>query len=73
VDEDTLNDVFRYHAPDAAQVVRYQELREAAKAFARVVLQHCPPSADRSAAVRHVREALMTANASIALGGKNFR
>jgi len=37
--------------------------------LALVILEHTPPSADQSAAIRKVREAVMTANASIACGG----
>lgn len=72
VDEEQLDNIFRYHAPDEVQIERYSELRAYAKAFARSILRHCPASADRTAALRKVREAVMTANASIALGGKAF-
>ena len=72
VNEEQLNDIFTYHAPDAVQLVQYAAVREAAKAFARTVIEHVPPSADRTAALRKVREAVMTANAAIALRGKNF-
>ena len=72
-DEQTaLDHVFSYHAPDAAAIAHMQELRESAKSLASLILQVCPRCADRSAAIRQVREAVMSANASIALGGKNL-
>lgn len=64
---DNLEDVFSYHAPKPGQPQRYEAIRDAAKFFAGAVLLHCPDCADRSAALRSIREAVMTANASIAL------
>lgn len=65
-----LDDLFRYHAPEGDQPARYERLRAAAKDFAAAILSNTPPSADQTAAIRKVREALMTANAAIALKGK---
>lgn len=64
-----LDHVFKYHSPSPLQKVKYEELRQAAKNFAAVIQTLTPSCADQSAALRHVREALMTANASIALDG----
>lgn len=69
--QQALKDVFTYHAPSSEDIANYQSLREAARFFAEVVLVTCPPCADRSAAIRKIREALHVANASIALKGKN--
>lgn len=63
-----LDNLFAYHAPRDDQVQRYDQLREAAKAFAATILDLTPPGADQSAAVRKVREAVYTANAAIACG-----
>jgi hypothetical protein len=65
-----IDDVFSYHAPTDEQVKSYEQLRAAAKEFARVILHECPACADRTDALRKVREAVMTANAAIALAGK---
>ncbi len=65
-----IENVFKYHAATEPQLVSYAEIRLAAKELARVILQHVPVSADQSAALRKVREAVMTANAGIALDGK---
>jgi len=63
---DELDNLFTYHAPKDNQQERYELLRANAKVFARCIMACCPDSADRSAAIRKVREAVMTANASIA-------
>ncbi len=62
-----LEHLFSYHAPKHGQRERYEEIREAALAFAKVIDRCAPASADKSAAIRKVREAVMTANASIAV------
>ena len=61
--------VFTYHAPNEQQQLQYEAIREAAKNLAQVIIQNTPACADQSAALRKVREAVMTANASIALDG----
>lgn len=65
-----LDNIFRSHAPTNKQQQRYEEIRAAARNFARVMIDHTPPGADQSAALRKIREAVMTANAAIALDGK---
>ena len=65
-----LQNWFQYHAPTEGQTALYEELRTAAFDFAGVICKCTPPSADQSAAIRKVREAVMTANASIACGGQ---
>lgn len=64
--DQVLEDLFKYHAPTEEQKAKYDKINEAAKAFARVVILECPSTPDRTAAVRLIREARMTANASIA-------
>ena len=63
---DYLTPLFVYHPPTPDQIPKYTKLRAAALAFARVIDRCVPPGADRSAAIRKVREAVMTANAGIA-------
>ena len=62
-----LDHAYGYHAPSWDQVALYRAINEAAKNFEKVVLQACPPSADRTFATRQIRDARMTANRSIAL------
>lgn len=67
--EEVLAELFRYHPPTEATLPKFAAINQAAKNFAEVVLQNCPPSADRSAAIRLIRDARMTANAAVALNG----
>ncbi len=63
------SELFKYHPPTPEQQEKYVAIRDAAKVFADVVLANTPPSADQTVAIRKLRESVMTANASIALGG----
>jgi hypothetical protein len=64
---DHIDHLFTYHPPTGEeQLQKYQNLREAGKTLAKVIWDNCPPGADASAAIRKVREAVMTANAAIA-------
>ena len=67
-----LDDIFTYHSPNEDDILKYKNLREKAKEFATLIIDICPACPDRSSALRKVRESLMTANASIALEGKDF-
>lgn len=67
--EEILAELFKYHAPNGETLPKYAAINQAAKNFAEIVLQNCPSSADRSAAIRLIRDARMTANASVALNG----
>lgn len=67
---ETIDHWFTYHAPSPDQIPRYQAIRDAAKGLAAIILQNTPASADQTAALRKLRESVMTANAAIALGGK---
>lgn len=68
-DADVLNLLFSYQPPNSTTIPKYAAINQAAKNFAEVVLQNCPPSADRSAAFRQIIDAKMTANRSIAVDG----
>lgn len=61
---------FTYHSPDEQQQVAYKAIRESAKNLAIVIVNNTPPSADQTAALRKLRECVMTANASIACKGQ---
>lgn len=51
---------------DPAKVPAYVAIRESAKALAHLLDKHVPECADKMAAIRKLREAVMTANAGIA-------
>ena len=61
-----IDRAFTYHPPVRDQADRYQLLREAARHFAEAIADYCPPSAERTLAVRDVERACMWANAAIA-------
>jgi hypothetical protein len=65
--DDDLVNLFTYHAPFGNQTSRYGELRHGALQFARLVLECCPRSPERTLAIREIQQAVMMANASIAL------
>lgn len=67
--QDHIENWFTYHPPQQHQIAHYNVLRDGAKAFALLIAEHTPQSPDQSAALRLVREAVMTANAAIACGG----
>lgn len=68
--QDVIDNWFTYHAPTAVSLVLYESIRAAGLACANVINRSCPDSADKTAAIRKLREAIMTANASVACGGK---
>ncbi len=64
ITEAKLNNWFTHHSPQSEDIEAYQEIRDAAKVFAQVIVKNTPESADQTAAIRKVREAVMTANAA---------
>jgi hypothetical protein len=62
-----IEEAFTYHAPKEHQVPKYNAIREKAKDLALVILDLTPPCPDQTAALRKLRECVMTANAAIAL------
>jgi len=59
--------MFTYHPPKEEQIPKYEELRKAGEEFAQTILRLTPGCPDQTVAIRHVREAVMNANAAIAL------
>lgn len=70
--EELILKSFEHHSPTEDQVKRILHVRESFICTAKVLLLACPESADRTAALRQLHEAMMTANKSIAceLDGK---
>jgi hypothetical protein len=64
-----IESMFKYHPPTDAQVLRYEAVRAKAKELALLILDDTPACADQTAAIRKLRECVMTANAAIALEG----
>lgn len=70
ISREMIDNWFQYHAPTGDDAVAYEKLRASAKDFARAIVELTPSSADQTAAIRKVREAVMTANAAIACKGQ---
>jgi hypothetical protein len=66
---DYIEEAFTYHAPSEDQIESMKQIRNIAMDLAHTIVRECPESADRSAALRKLREVVMTANASIVLEG----
>lgn len=65
-----IDNIFTYHSPRPDQLPKYEVIRAAAKALGKTIIENTPACADQTAAIRLLREAVMTANAAIALEGK---
>lgn len=65
-----LENWFTYHRPSPEQSFAYMDIRQAGLLLASTILRSTPPGPDQSAAIRKVREAVMTANAAIACNGQ---
>jgi hypothetical protein len=70
ITDSQLDNWFTYHSPKPNQPASYEAIREAGKLLAIAIRDLTPPSADQTAAIRKVREAVMTANAAIACDGQ---
>jgi hypothetical protein len=62
--------VFSHHQPTAEKLQHYEAIHAAAQRFAEVILANTPAGEDQSAALRWLRQAMMMANAAVALDGK---
>lgn len=62
-----IENVFMYHKPNPHQQHRYEVLRAAARDLALQIAESCPDSRERSLALTNLQQAIMWANASIAL------
>jgi len=69
LDQATLDNWFTHHPPTDDEIKAYEAIRVAGRILAETIVKHTQASADQSAAVRKVREAVFTANAAIACGG----
>jgi len=69
IDDATLDNWFNYHSPTPEDQDAYAAIRSAGRNLAKTIVDCTPASADQSAAIRHVRDAVMSANAARACGG----
>lgn len=68
--QEQLENWFTHHPPTGNQCGKYENVRRAGHLFAKIICEETPPGADQTAAIRKVREAVMTANAAIACEGQ---
>lgn len=62
-----VNEVFVYHKPFGSQPERYVAIREKAKELATLIQSATPQSREQSVALTNLQQAVMWANASIAI------
>ena len=64
--QEDINNWFTYHSPTPEQQEAYQVIRSAAKMLAEDFNDRCPDCADKTAAMRKLRETVMAMNLAIA-------
>jgi hypothetical protein len=62
-----INEIFTYHSPTVNQGTRYVALRERAHKLALLINDSCPESREKALAITNLQQAIMWANASIAI------
>ena len=62
-----VNKTFKYHSPKADQPARYEALRAKARELADLIQYSTPQSREQSVALTNLQQAIMWANASIAI------
>ena len=67
IEEKDLKNRFTYHAPKEGQPEIYEDIRTMALEFSDLINELCPDSREKSLAMTKLQEAVMWANASIAI------
>jgi len=62
-----IENTFKHHELFGDQIERYEQIREQARMLAVTILQYCPESPQKSLAFTALQQAMMWANASIAI------
>jgi len=62
--------VFSHHHATPEKLKTYELIHESAKQFAKVIIERVPDGADRTTALRLLREASMMACAGVSLDGR---
>ena len=65
-----LEYVFSHHHATPEKLKTYELIHESAKQFAKVIIERVPDGADRTTALRLLREASMMACAGVSLDGR---
>jgi hypothetical protein len=64
--QEDINNWFTHHTPTPDQVFIYTQLRAKAKEFAELFNDSTPDSADKTAAIRSLRQTVMDMNLAVA-------
>lgn len=62
-----IDNIFTYHKPFGSQPKRYEQLRIEAKELAKLIYSYCPESREKALAITNLQQAIMWANAAIAI------
>ena len=65
-----VRDMFEYHPWAPEQEEKGKKVRDVLSYAVEVIIENAPPCADRSAAIRKIREALYGATCALTHGGK---
>ena len=65
--QEKINNIFTYHKPFGDQQARYESIRSAARDLGLLIEDLCPESREKSLAITNLQQAIMWANASIAI------
>ena len=65
--QEQIDNTFTYHKPFSTQLERYQAIRSKAKELAETFKDNASPSRELSLAFTNLQQAVMWANASIAI------
>lgn len=68
--ENSIDNAFDYHPWDSTQGAKGAAVRKALADAVKIIIVNVPPSADRTTAIRKIREARMDCNSAITHGGK---
>ena len=67
MNNEQIDNTFTYHKPFGNQPQRYAQIRVDAKVLAHTIQDCCPESREKSLALTNLQQAVMWANASIAI------
>lgn len=69
---ENLKEVVYWHKPTSDKVPKFEAIAKCSEEFMRLILELVPDCADRSAALRNIREARMWANSAISIDNGNI-
>ena len=69
INKDNIEEVMTYQKPGPEQIANFEQIRYACVVLVQTILKNAPDCADRTTAIRKVREARMDSNSAIALDG----